>query len=105
VPAQKLFFGHSDAGDLTRLFSGWFDTEVGGKREAASYETIAERIGIDAADIVFLSDVGEELDAAEAAGMQTVLVDRPEDYTQPRIGAATRGHHRVTSFADLRLTA
>ena len=105
VPAQKLFFGHSDAGDLTPLFSGWFDTEVGGKREAASYEAIAERIGIDASDIVFLSDVVEELDAAGKAGMQTVLVDRPEDYPQPREGAAARGHRRVTSFADIRLNA
>jgi 2,3-diketo-5-methylthio-1-phosphopentane phosphatase len=26
VPAQKLLFGHSEAGDLTPLFSGWFDT-------------------------------------------------------------------------------
>ena len=104
VPAQKLFFGHSDAGDLTPLFSGWFDTEVGGKREAASYQAIAERIGVDASDIVFLSDVVEELDAARLAGMQTVLVDRPEDYSQPRIGEAARVHHRVTSFAELRLT-
>ena len=105
VAAQKLFFGHSDAGDLTPLFSGWFDTEVGGKREAASYEAIANQIGIDAADIVFLSDVVEELDAAALAGMQTVLVDRPEDYAQPRTGEAARGHHRVTSFADIRLNA
>ena len=105
VPAQKLFFGHSDAGDLTPLFSGWFDTEVGGKREAASYEAIANRIGIEPSDILFLSDVVEELDAAGIAGMQTVLVDRPEDYAQPRTGAAARGHHRVTSFAELRPTA
>jgi len=105
VPAQKLFFGHSDAGDLTPLFSGWFDTEVGGKREAASYKAIAERIGVDASDIVFLSDVVEELDAAASAGMQTVLVDRPEDYAQPRTGAAAHGHQRVVSFADLRLTS
>ncbi len=104
VPAQKLFFGHSDAGDLTPLFSGWFDTEVGGKRDAASYNAIASRIGIDAADILFLSDVVEELDAAGTAGMQTVLVDRREDYPQPREGAAARGHQRVTSFADIRLT-
>lgn len=103
VPAQKLFFGHSDAGDLTPLFSGWFDTEVGGKREAASYAAIAERIGLEAADILFLSDVVEELDAASIAGMQTVLVDRREDYPLPREGAAAHGHHRVTTFADLLL--
>ena len=103
VAAQKLFFGHSEAGDLTPLFSGWFDTEVGGKREAGSYEAIAARIGMEPADILFLSDVVEELDAAGTAGMQTVLVDRPEDYATPRTGAAARGHHRVTSFADLLL--
>jgi len=103
VAAQKLFFGHSEAGDLTSLFSGWFDTEVGGKRDAASYEAIAARIGMEASEILFLSDVVEELDAAGTAGMQTVLVDRPEDYATPRTGAAARGHHRVTSFADLLL--
>ncbi|MGE8249544.1 MAG: acireductone synthase, partial [Stenotrophomonas bentonitica] len=46
VPAQKLFFGFSEAGDLTGLVSGWFDTEVGGKREADSYRHIVEAIGV-----------------------------------------------------------
>lgn len=101
VPAQKLFFGHSDAGDLTPLVSGWFDTEVGGKREAASYARIAESIGVEPADILFLSDIVEELDAARDAGLQTVLVDRREDYPQPRSGEAARGHRRVESFADV----
>jgi enolase-phosphatase E1 len=88
VPAQKLFFGHSDAGDLTGLFSNWFDTEVGGKREAASYTRIAEAVGLSPGDVLFLSDVVEELDAARDAGMQTVLVDRREDYAAPRQGDA-----------------
>lgn len=105
VPAQKLFFGHSEAGDLTALFSGWFDTEVGGKRDAGSYQAIAGRIGLDASQILFLSDVVEELDAARTAGMRTVLVDRREDYPQPREGAAAHGHPRVVSFADLLLPA
>lgn len=101
VPAQKLFFGHSDAGDLTPLFSGWYDTEVGGKREAGSYHAIAARIGQPAEEIVFLSDVVEELDAAREAGMQTWLVDRRQDYPQPRHGEQTHGHRRVESFADI----
>lgn len=101
VPAQKLFFGHSDAGDLTSVVSNWFDTEVGGKREAASYAGIAAAIGLAPGDVLFLSDVVEELDAAREAGMQTVLVDRREDYPQPRTGEATRGHRRVESFADV----
>ncbi|WP_372014412.1 acireductone synthase [Pseudoxanthomonas sp. 10H] len=103
VPAQKLFFGHSDAGDLTGLFSGWFDTEVGGKREPDSYAGIATRIGVKAHDILFLSDVVEELDAARASGMQTVLVDRLEDYPQPRSGDAAHGHTRVASFLEVEL--
>ncbi|MDR1074887.1 MAG: acireductone synthase [Xanthomonadaceae bacterium] len=98
VPAQKLFFGHSDAGDLTSLFCGWFDTEVGGKREAASYTRIATDIGIPAPEILFLSDVVEELDAARDAGMRTMLLDRRADYPQPRHGNAANDHATVESF-------
>jgi enolase-phosphatase E1 len=101
VPAQRLFFGHSDAGDLTPLFSGWFDTQVGGKREADSYRRIAQDIGHAPANILFLSDIVEELDAARDAGLQTALIDRREDYPQPRQGEEVNGHRRVESFAQL----
>ena len=103
VPAQRLFFGHSEAGDLTPLFSGWFDTEVGGKREAASYRHIAELVGLPAGEILFLSDIVAELDAAREAGLQTALVDRREDYPVPRLGEDGHGHPRVESFADLKV--
>lgn len=98
VPAQKLFFGHTDAGDLTGLFGGWFDTEVGHKRDADSYREIARRLDRPAAEILFLSDVVEELDAARDAGMRTALIDRREDYPQPRLGDAAHGHRRVERF-------
>ena len=101
VPAQQLFFGHSEAGDLTPLVSAWFDTEVGGKREADSYRRIAEALGVPASDVLFLSDVVEELDAAREAGVGTVLLDRRDDYPQARLGEATNGHRRVESFADI----
>lgn len=71
VEAQKLIFGHTAFGDLTPLFSGYFDTRVGHKREAASYRQIVAQIGVAANEVLFLSDVGEELDAARAVGMQT----------------------------------
>ncbi|MDO5504797.1 MAG: acireductone synthase [Pseudoxanthomonas suwonensis] len=103
VPAQKLFFGHSDAGDLLPLFDAFFDTRVGHKREPGSYRRIAAELGATGEAIVFLSDVVEELDAARDAGMRTVLLDRRQDYPQPRQGAAANGHERVTSFADIRL--
>lgn len=71
VHAQKLLFGYSDYGDLTALFSGYFDTHIGHKREVSSYEAIASHINERAGDILFLSDTPEELDAARSAGMQT----------------------------------
>lgn len=71
VPAQQLFFRYSEAGDLTPLFSGYFDTETGPKREQASYEKIAEAIGEQPGHILFLSDIVQELDAARAAGLRT----------------------------------
>lgn len=101
VPAQKLLFAHTDAGDLTPLFSGFFDTEVGGKREAGSYRMIATRLVREPDEIVFLSDVVAELDAARDAGLRTVLLDRREDYPQPRSGDAAHGHLRVESFAEI----
>ena len=101
VPAQKLLFAHTDAGDLTGLFSGWFDTAVGGKREAGSYARIAAELAVEPGAIVFLSDVVAELDAARQAGLRTVLVDRREDYPEPRTGAAAGGHPRVASFDDV----
>jgi enolase-phosphatase E1 len=85
------------------MFSGWFDTAVGHKRDADSYRRIAAEYGGNAGDIVFLSDIVEELDAARDAGMRTVLLDRREDYPRARSGEATHGHERVESFADIAL--
>ncbi|NUS60043.1 MAG: acireductone synthase [Lysobacter sp.] len=101
VPAQKLLFGHTDAGDLTSMFSAWFDTAVGHKRDADSYRRIAAEYGGNAGDILFLSDIVEELDAARDAGMRTVLLDRREDYPSPRLGDATHGHVRVETFGGI----
>lgn len=101
VPSQKLFFGFSEGGDLTPLVSGWFDTEIGGKREADSYRRIVAAIGVPANVVLFLSDVVEELDAAREAGLQTRLLDRLADYPLPRSGEATHGHDRVENFQQI----
>lgn len=77
VAAQKLFFRYSEAGDLAALFDGHFDTEIGGKREVDSYTRIATAIGLPPQDILFLSDIVEELDAARSAGLQTTWLCRP----------------------------
>lgn len=79
VPAQQLFFRYSEAGDLTPLFAGYFDTETGPKREARSYHRIAESVGEQPRHLLFLSDIVEELDAARAAGFHTGwLVREPQ---------------------------
>ncbi|MBE7375565.1 acireductone synthase [Pseudomonas lopnurensis] len=91
IQAQKLIFGCSEAGDLTPLFSGYFDTTSGHKREADSYRRIAAAIGLPAGDVLFLSDVVEELDAAQQAGMQTCGLARE--------GGTLGAHETVASFA------
>ena len=81
VEAQRLLFRHSLAGDLEPLFDGFFDTRMGHKREAASYDAIAAALGDAAGQVLFLSDVAEELDAARAAGLQTCQLVRAADGT------------------------
>ena len=87
VAAQKLLFGHSDFGDLTPLFSGHFDTAIGGKKEAGSYRAIAAKLGLPGPDILFLSDVAEELEAAEEAGFAVMLLVREGDLPASRFPA------------------
>lgn len=95
VEAQKLIFGHTEYGDLTPLFSGYFDTRVGAKREVASYRQILRQTGLGEGQMLFLSDVGEELDAAREAGLQTVQLVR-DDKTKP-----FPAHRQLTDFRSL----
>jgi enolase-phosphatase E1 len=81
--AQRLLFRHSAAGNLEPLFAGFFDTRTGPKREPGSYTAIARKLGTSEQEILFLSDVVEELDAAAAAGLLTCQLVRPEDGTRP----------------------
>jgi enolase-phosphatase E1 len=83
VAAQRLLFGHTAQGDLTGLFSGHFDTAIGGKKEAASYRTIAEAIGLPANEVLFLSDVVDELAAAQSAGFEVILLAREDAVESP----------------------
>ena len=99
IQAQQLFFGHTVAGNLLPLFSGHYDTTTGPKREASSYAQIASAFALPAAQIMFVSDVVAELDAAKAAGMQTALALRPGNAAAP----AGHGHREIRSFAELSL--
>lgn len=100
VQAQKLFFKYSIAGNLLPNFRGHYDTTTGPKREAESYRKIASDFGLQPQDILFLSDVVAELDAALAAGMQTALVVRPGNAPA---AATEMPHQHVENFAQLDL--
>lgn len=93
VEAQKLLFGYSDQGDLNGYFAHNFDTRVGHKRERPSYLRIAEQVGLRPEEILFLSDVVEELDAAQAAGMRTTQLVRPGTPPGDRHPTAVDFHH------------
>lgn len=94
VSAQKLIFGYSDFGDLTPFFSHYFDTKTGGKRETETYKTIAVKLGIKASDILFLSDIVEELEAAKNAGFQTMQLVRE--------GTTANWENTCNSFSELK---
>lgn len=98
VAAQKLLFGHSVAGDLLPLFTGFFDTTIGNKRESGSYERILAQIDRAPNETIFFSDNALELDAALEAGITTVQLARPQDGTVP----STR-HTSVESFETIEL--
>jgi enolase-phosphatase E1 len=83
VLAQQWLFRRSSAGDLTPFLRWYFDTAVGGKRDLASYARIAATIALAPGHITFVSDVVGELDAARAAGMETILTERPGNAPQP----------------------
>ena len=97
VLAQRLLLAHTNAGDLTGLIDDYFDTTTGPKTAAESYRTIAASLGLPAAKILFISDVVAELEAAGAAGMQTLLCIRPGNNPQPTM----HDHRSVEDFAGL----
>lgn len=94
VAAQKLLFGYSDHGDITPLFSGYFDTHVGHKRETVAYQNIAAAIGFSPDELLFLSDIHQELDAAQLAGWHTVQLIRGSSDGDSR-------HPQVTHFTAI----
>jgi len=100
VLAQQWLFRRSSAGDLTPFIAQYFDTEVGPKRDPASYARIAATVALPPSSITFVSDVVAELDAARAAGMQTIMSLRPGNHPQP-----PHDHRVVHSFDEITETS
>jgi enolase-phosphatase E1 len=98
VAAQQLLFSHTDDGDLTPLFFGYFDTRIGAKQEINSYTNIANIIGIAPADILFLSDIKAELDAAHAAGFQVIWLVREDTLDSHAAYRQVRDFNQINAF-------
>ena len=98
IHAQKLFFGFNEGGDLQYLFKNYFDTTSGPKRVSESYRAIQKSIGIPATEILFLSDIVEELNAANETGMHTAWVQR-----EPAPLIRHPQHQCLSSFADIQM--
>ena len=96
APAQRLIYGHTTDGDLTSLFSAFLDLDMGGKKDAASYQRILETMKWNASDVLFVSDVVAELDAAQISGLLTCQMVRPEDGT-----VAGQSHPVAHSIAEV----
>ena len=96
VLAQRWLFRCSTAGDLTPHLQWYFDTGTGAKQDPESYARIARETSQRPADIVFISDVVAELDAARVAGMGTRLSLRPGNPRQPQ-----SGHESIASFDEI----
>lgn len=94
IAAQELLFGHSNHGNLLPRINGHFDTSVGAKRDGNSYRHIRETLGLAANQLLYISAVHQELDAAEHDGWHTVQVSR---------GSPDRlsHHHQVTLLSDV----
>ncbi len=95
VTAQILLFKHSNEGDLSVFFSNYFDTTTGGKREEETYVKIAEAMAVKPEEILFLSDIVEELQAADAKNLQTVQLVRP--------GTVAAWKNTAGSFNDIEI--
>ena len=101
VEAQKLLYRHTTTGNLDHLFSGWFDTKTGPKKNHESYIKIAKVMNTACHQILFISDNGEECDAAEAAGMKTLFSLREGNPDQnPRQHEAISTLNSVDQFLE-----
>lgn len=96
IEAQKLLFPHTEFGNLVDLFGNFFDTNIGAKRDVDSYRRIAAALKERPAQILFLSDVSAELDAAKIAGFLTHQICRDGLLEQS-------AHPHSNSFTEIQL--
>lgn len=78
VLAQQVLLSTIMYGDLTHWIDAHFDAGAGSKESPDSYRRTAESLECAPEELLFISDVTGELDAAREAGCDTRLCLRPE---------------------------
>lgn len=96
IEAQKALYKNSIFGDLHTFISNNFDTSSGHKREEKSYSNICQSLNIAPSEILFLSDINEELDAAKKTGLNTIQLVRLTD-------VPSSGHPQVKNFLEIKI--
>ena len=95
VLAQRLLFSRTNAGDLTPYIWKYFDTTTGPKGEPESYRMIAAACARAPEEILFVSDMVLELDAAQSAGFNTALCVRG------KVPEPAGSHRIIRSFDEI----
>lgn len=98
VEAQKLLFTNSKHGNLLKYISGHYDTNIGHKQESQSYKNIIRQLNVDASEVLFLSDIPNEVIAAQESGMHVLILDRPNNPT--KLSAEIRCKFKVVKTFD-----
>jgi enolase-phosphatase E1 len=98
IQAQRSLFASTRAGDLTGFIRAYFDTTTGPKTAPDSYARIAAALERPPSEVLFISDIGAELDAARTAGIRTALCVRGSGLV-----ASTGTHFLIQSFDQLRM--
>jgi len=96
VLAQRLLFENSKQGNLAPMLRGYFDTTIGPKSDPESFRRIAQGFELPTNQILFISDVIAELDAARGAGYATLLCVRPGNRPQ-----AAHEYQTIASFDEI----
>ncbi len=94
--AQRLLFSSTADGNLSPWIKDHFDTNIGAKIDPASYTAIACAFELKPRQILFISDVTRELDAARQSGMKTLLCMRPGNHPQ-----VMHDHRAISSFEEI----
>jgi methylthioribulose 1-phosphate dehydratase/enolase-phosphatase E1 len=76
ILSQKLLFGNTSYGDLTKYIYKYFDTTMGSKLEVSSYLKISSILDNRSNHILFISDSIQEVKSSNNAGMNAIVIDR-----------------------------